>query len=90
MPRDDETPPRVGVNDQDSFLGAPPRRPTGPSPFDGSDGEVEGEVALEMLPQMVRTTGSYQMVRPKKRFIAMAVCVGAAIAAAIAYALFRH
>lgn len=86
-----DNPPRVGVNNEESFLGAPLRRPTGLSPFDGSaDGSVEGKVALEVIPQMQRPTGAYERADRRRvpRF-AFAVAVGIAVAAAILFVFYR-
>jgi hypothetical protein len=91
MARDDDKPPRVGVNDEDAFLGAPPRRPTGPSPFDvTNDGEVEGEVALEVLPQLARTTGSYAVVSKHHSTLAVAIAAGVVVALVAVYFLFAR
>lgn len=73
--------PRVGAHVDDEFLGdSPVERPAGLDPFEDKDLSAEGEAALELLPRMSRTTGSYREVKHPKPYRQWAIAVIAAAA----------
>jgi hypothetical protein len=80
------------VNDEESFLGSgPAARPLGLDPFAGKeDTSIEGEVALEMLPKMARSTSTYQVSTTRSYVGIVVAVVLALLAGAVAYIMLRQ
>lgn len=87
-------PPRAGVNDAEAFVGDPIARPPGLNPFDGREDDASGErdAALELLPNMMRATGTYPVVEEpgsSRSLLLAAVLLGLAVVGIALYAWMR-
>ncbi|MBC7794561.1 MAG: hypothetical protein H7Z43_12730 [Clostridia bacterium] len=84
--------PRVGIHVDDEFLGDQPvSRPEGLDPFVHADTSAEGEAALELLPKLARTTGSYDTVARPRQLPRWAIAVVvAAVVVAVGIFILAH
>ena len=89
-----QPPPRAGVNDAEAFVGEPMPRPSGLNPFDGREDDASGErdVALELLPKMMRQTSSHPVIEEpgsSRTLILVAVLLGLAVLGIAFYVWLR-
>ncbi len=94
MAKGPKQPPRAGVNDAEAFVGAPIANPAGLNPFDGREDDASGErdAALELLPNMMRSTGTYPVIeepRSARSLVLVAVLLGFAVVGIAVYAWLR-
>lgn len=94
MAKGPKEPPRAGVNDAEAFVGDPIAQPPGLNPFAGREDDASGErdAALELLPNMMRPTGTYPAVEEpgsSRSLTLVAVLLGLAVVGIAIYAWLR-